>query len=98
MFHHILVPGFGGDSASVLKILTKLEKWEELDGAGGLQRNFLYHAALVNSQLSAYILSLKDPEPRGFLSPCIKFTFTFLMGLSDFITHSLLSVILGQCI
>ena len=35
-FHHILVSGLGGDSASVLTFLTKPENWEVLDGTGGL--------------------------------------------------------------
>ena len=37
-FYHILAPGFGGNSESVLTNLTNPEKWEVIDGIGGLQR------------------------------------------------------------
>ena len=36
-FQHILVPGFGGNLAKVLEILTESDKWEGIDGTSILQ-------------------------------------------------------------
>ena len=60
-FQHIMDPIFGGDLASFLKILTKSEKWEVLDGTSALQRQLSYHAASVNITLTADIIRLHYP-------------------------------------
>ena len=55
-FHHILDPGFGGNSASVLSSLTKTEQLEGLDRTGSFQRQFSHNSELVNSQPTSAII------------------------------------------
>ena len=73
--------------ASVLNFLTRTEKWEGLYGTRGLQWKISDNEVLVNIKLSEAILRLQEPEPREPKSPFLQFSFNFMTGLSDLITH-----------
>ena len=44
--------------------MTKPEKWEVLDGTGGLLCQLSNHAEFENSILTGDVLRLQDPESR----------------------------------
>lgn len=66
-FQQILGPGFGANSGLVQSALSKPDKWVGTNGPGGLQKQLMDHAALVNAQIFVAMNRWRILKPGNWL-------------------------------